>query len=215
MRLIALGALVVFAGLVEATRADAQVAAAPNGQQEVRACPGCGFPYPQGTVNCWACGSHLADLKLAGFDRPINPVVVLHVRLLPEEAAVPFEAPEVAFAAVEKWIADHPERYDEAIEKIEALRPKLADTELDMEVDRLIAEVKARKDQADRPMSAAEREAMVVTEMLRVTDEVASNPSLHRINVGKLENLLKLARGTAYEETVRSQLNAERAKLRP
>jgi hypothetical protein len=176
-------------------------------------CPTCGYACALGTVNCWACGTRIADLRSpAGFARVEHLSLLgrLRQRFPAGEDLTPLT---LVVEGLRRWFGDHPADFDEAAARIEAVAPRAKGTDEEAALGALLAEVTRRRELAERPESPDERQKVVAREVDRVMVEVARSPGATAVNVARLEKLLEAAAGTIYERLVRDHIAAERAKL--
>jgi hypothetical protein len=176
-------------------------------------CPACGYACAQGSVNCWGCGTRLADLKSpAGFVRvePLSILGTVRPRFVSAEELTP---PALVVERLRDWVRSHPADFDEAEARIKAAEAHVKGTEEEAALGALLADVKRRREAHERPENPEERQKVVAREVDRVMVEVALSPLARAFNIAKLEKLLEIAKGTVYERLVRDQLEVERAKL--
>lgn len=176
-------------------------------------CLSCRFDGPEGTTNCWACGTRLPDSSLT---RDLPPIKALVVRVLPEKKerrADALDSPEIAFERVAGWIVEHPDDYDGAIKRLGELTEKVRGTALESIVQKRIDLIDDKRRKANRPRSPEEREADAAKAVLEAYARIRRTPELHRENVLELQKLLKRVEGTSYEGPVGQRLEEEQAKL--
>ena len=184
------------------------------GAEDVVRCRACGFPCPKGTVNCWACGTHVPGAKTAWDLAPVKPVKMTFPkadRTRSEDMAG--VSPQIRFKAIESWIAKNPTELDEAISRLTGLLGDVRGTELEITVTTRLERVKRAKAEADRPKTPEERQTEAARAVVAFMREVRSIKDVRK-KVKKLTALLKIAQGTSFQEYVERQLERETDKQR-
>lgn len=178
-------------------------------------CPACAFDCPEGTTNCWSCGTRVPGSRKPDELAPVNLIVL---SVLPakktEERAGAASDPSADVEAVESWIDEHAGDHAGAIERLESLLDDVRGTVYEKRIEEHIADVRAAVEEASKPMTEKEREAKAARMLLAVQKQISSNPDGPRENIREIEKLLAVAKGTNYEGIVRRLLKAEKAKLK-
>lgn len=192
---------------------DGRAPGAKSAEDVVR-CPACSFPCPKGTINCWACGTHVPGAKTAKDLAPVKLVKMTFPRAdrtrSEDMAGI---SPKTRFRAIESWIAGNPTELVEAMSRLTELLRDVRGTALEVTITTRIERLKRAKAEADRPKTQEEREAAAARAVLSVMREVRSSRNV-RGNVKKLKALFKIARGTSFEGLARRQLDREMDKER-
>ncbi|MHC4252505.1 MAG: hypothetical protein ACYS9X_25580 [Planctomycetota bacterium] len=178
-------------------------------------CKSCRFDCPDGTTNCWSCGT-----RVPGSENPRKLVpgklIVVDV-LAKKRAARPAGVardPSGDIQEVEKWIDAHPDDYAGALKRLEPLLDAVRGTVYEPRVEDRIGRIRAAVEEASRPMTPEEREKKAATMVARVAAQVRKRAGDPGQNVRDLEQLLAVAKGTSYEGYVRQLLKTEKAKLK-
>ncbi len=185
-----------------------------KGAGDVARCPACSFQCPKGTVNCWACGTHVPGAKTAKDLAPVKPVKMTFPKAdktrAEDMAGVP---PLTRFRAIESWTAENPSEFDEGISRLTELLQDVLGTALEVTITTRVELIKRAKAEANRPKTPEEREAAAARAVLPVILKVRSSKNV-RSNVKKLKALFEIARGTSFEGLVKRQLDSELDKQR-
>jgi len=176
-------------------------------------CAACGYECPDGTLNCWSCGTHVPGSK--------NPVKLLSAKLVVVDilaerktgAARTVRDPSGDLQDVEKWIAANPDDYAGALKRLDTLLDTVRGTVYEARVEDRIARIRAALQAASRPMTKEQREKKVIAMIAKVASKIRKRSSNPAENVRELEQILALARSTSYEGYVRKLLKDEKAKL--
>ncbi|MHC5054240.1 MAG: hypothetical protein ACYTKD_05940 [Planctomycetota bacterium] len=178
-------------------------------------CKSCRFDCPDGTTNCWSCGT-----RVPGSPDPAKLVpgklIVVDV-LAKKRAARPTGVardPSGDVQKVEKWIDAHPDDYAGALKRLEPLLDAVRGTVYEPRVEDRIGRIRAAVEEASRPMTAEEREKKAAAMVAKVAARVRKRVGNPAQNVRDLEQLLAVAKGTSYEGYVRQLLKTEKAKLK-
>jgi len=181
-------------------------------------CAACGLDCPEGTLNCWSCGTRVPGAK--------DPVKLLSAKLVVVDIIAERKATEVRsdagavrdpsgdVEAVEKWIDANPDDYAGALKRLDTLLDAVRGTVYEARVEDRIARIRAALREASRPMTKEQREKKAASMVMKVAAKVRRRSSDPAENVRELEQLLALAKGTSYEGYVRILLNKEKAKLK-
>lgn len=193
--------------------AGAPDAPAPDTGPSVE-CKSCRFDCPEGTTNCWSCGTRVPGSEDPG---KLLPGKLIVVDVLAKKSGGPAAAagdPSGEVEATDKWIDANPDDYAGAIERLEPLLDAVRGTVYEARVEDRIGRVRAALEEASRPMTAEEREKRAASEVAMVAARVRKRSDRPAENVRELEQLLAVAKGTSYEGYVRDLLKAEKARLK-
>ncbi len=197
-------------GTTDTAKPEAKTGDAPA---KVAPCPACSFECPAATTNCWACGRGLPGAEDAREIEPFEPLVVVALPVGSSSGETASATPEAAYDEVESWIAENPDDHDGALERLGALADRVGGTTLEAVVAKRIEDVRARQKQMTRAKTPEERETEAVEALRQVNAKLRRNPNRVRENVLELQKLVRIARGTSYEDHARKLLERERAKL--
>ena len=181
-------------------------------------CAACESDCPEGTLNCWSCGTRVPGSE--------NPVKLLSARLVvvdiiaerkPGAAgndAGAVRDPSRDVEAVEKWIDANPDDYAGALKRLDTLLDAARGTVYEARVEDRLDRIRAALREASRPMTTEQREKKAASMVMKVAAKIRKKSSDPAANVRELEQLLALAKGTSYEGYVRTLLKKEKAKLK-
>lgn len=180
-------------------------------------CKSCKFECPEGTTNCWSCGTRVPDSK--------NPAELLSGKLIVVDVlpgkkmlaakggAGAVHDPSSEVEAVEAWISANPDNYAGALEKLDLLLDAVRGSVYEARVEDRIKRTRAALEETSRPMTAEDREKKAATMVMKIAGKVRRNADRPAENVRDLELLLAVAKGTSYEDYVRNLLKTQMAKM--
>ena len=181
-------------------------------------CAACGSDCPEGTLNCWSCGTRVPGSE--------NPVKLLSAKLVVVDIITERKATEARndagtvrdpsgdVEAAEKWIDANPDDYAGGLKRLDTLLDAVRGTVHEARVEDRIARIRAALREASRPMTKEQREKKAASMVMKVAAKIRKKSSAPAENVRELEQLLALAKGTNYEGYVRNLLKTEKAKLK-
>jgi len=181
-------------------------------------CAACGSDCPEGTLNCWSCGTRVPGSE--------DPVKLLSARLVVVDIITERKATEARsdagavrdpsrdVEAVEKWIDANPDDYAGALKRLDALLDAARGTVYEARVEDRLDRINAALREASRPMTKEQREKKAASSVMKVAAKIRKKSSTLAENIRELEQLLALAKGTSYEGYVKTLLKKEKAKLK-